>query len=630
MKKLCSLLLAFMAASFSYTASALTLKFNVDVPERVKFEYNYMEVTLADDGTLTLDKNSYGYYEYLYIKLQSSEFVFTSCTCTTNSELSFWGGGSSYYYRNPDDTWDKSEWTVTTANLEDLRTDSCVMVIIGDVNKVRFQRKNSTTVTLSDTTTIKYNPSTEVPFQIGYNGYGSSLYKVELNNNAVTASYGTYSVTPTSATDTIRVTTDAPADAKVPFTFSFVNDGTSGCVDSVLVNGEKVTNWADDDFSVAWGAKVDIYFNTTDYGVKYKWSTDSYWNTAYSTFALNSAVNDSYTLEIDATKYEDYHVTLNVTKPELMTLTVGSRTLSLTEGENDVTFNTANTTLQIAPKTDCRIVSVMDNAGTTYTGSSSISVDTKTLTSVTIVADSIRRDKQFVLYIDDISKSGNCYYLTLGDYSYRFYYTGWNSGYNVINFAEAENNHTIYVYNTDNGGYWYAGYKNDVALEGSYNYQFSYQTIADGDVYKVFLAAAPETLEVSMNVSDAVEEDDDVLAALEEGIAIKKDIITEVDYFDLFGGIEVLTGTQVDITLGTELDLVIGYNEAVYAPDENGICHITVVADGELVIMKASEVSTAMQQTSATVKATKIVRDGRVLIIRGEEAFDVLGNVVVR
>lgn len=328
MKKLYSLLLALVAASFSFTANALTLKFNVDNPERVKIEYNYAEVQLADDGTLMLEKDSYGYYSTLRVKAKSSEYTITACTCSSNTSLSFYGSGSEYY-ANPQDSWDNSEWNITTANLDDLRTASCIMVIVGDVNKVKFQRYNSTEVTLSDTTTIKYNPSTEVPFAIGYNGYGANLYKVEINNGTVTPYYGSYKVTPEgTATDTIFVTTDAPADAKVSVTLKFVNDGTSGCVDSVLVNGEKVTNWAEEDFTVAWGAKVDVYFNATDYSIKYKWSTDSYWNTAYSSVSLNSAVNESYTLEIDATKYEDYHVTLNVTKPALMTLTVGSRTLT--------------------------------------------------------------------------------------------------------------------------------------------------------------------------------------------------------------------------------------------------------------------------------------------------------------
>ena len=273
---------------------------------------------------------------------------------------------------------------------------------------------------------------------------------------------------------------------------------------------------------------------------------------------------------------------------------------------------------------------MVDNAGKTYSGSGSIDVDTKELTSLTIVADSIKRDKQFVLYVDDMSKT-SYYYLTLSDNSQRFSGSGWQSGYNIVNFAEAENNHTIYIYNNDNNGYWYAGYKNGVALEGSYNTQFYGQTIADGDVFKVFLAAAPDTVTVSMNVSDAVEGDDEAMAALEAGIAIKKDIITDVNYMSMFAGIDVLTGTQIDITLGAESGLVIGYNGNVFTPDAEGVCHVTAVVDGDMTIMKESEGgATALQQVVDGVKAAKVVRDGRVLIIRGEEVFDVLGNAVVR
>lgn len=637
MKKLFSLLLAFVAASFSFTANALTLKFNVDNPERVKFEYNGMVVALADDGTLTLEKN-YGNYSTLYVKAKSSEYTITACTCSSNTSLSFYVSGSDYY-AYPQDSWDNSEWNITTANLDDLRTASCIMVIVGDVNKVKFQRYNRTEVTLSDTTTIKYNPSTEVPFAIAYNGYGANLYKVEINNGTVTPYYGTYNVTPKgNATDTIFVTTDAPADAKVSVTLNFVNDGTSGCVDSVLVNGEKVSNWADADFSVAWGAKVDVYFNATDYSIKYKWSTDSYWNTTYSSVSLNSAVNDSYTLNIDATKYQDYQVTLNVTKPELMTLTVGSKTLVLTEGSNDVTFNTGATILRIAPKTDCYIVSVVDNAGMTYSGSGNIEVDTKSLTSVTIVADSIKRDKQFVLYVDDMSKT-SYYYLTLSDNSQRFSGSGWQSGYNIVNFAEAENKHTIYIYNNDNNGYWYAGYKNGVALEGSYNNQFYGQTIADGDVFKVFLAAVPETYEITLELAEELYEAkyEDAVLSLQDDLLMYADILTSVDWSTIFvtafnptpTPMQVLQGTQIDLNLGAAADvLAVKYNEQVVTPVD-GVCTLTITASGAIQFISRSG-ATALQQAVDGAKAAKVVRDGCVMIIRGEEVFDILGNAVVK
>ena len=55
------------------------------------------------------------------------------------------------------------------------------------------------------------------------------------------------------------------------------------------------------------------------------------------------------------------------------------------------------------------------------------------------------------------------------------------------------------------------------------------------------------------------------------------------------------------------------------------------MVDGDMTIMKESEGgATALQQVVDGVKAAKVVRDGRVLIIRGEEVFDVLGNAVVR
>ena len=83
------------------------------------------------------------------------------------------------------------------------------------------------------------------------------------------------------------------------------------------------------------------------------------------------------------------------------------------------------------------------------------------------------------------------------------------------------------------------------------------------------------------------------------------------------------------MSLGGAADaLAVKYNEQVVTPVD-GVCTLTITTSGAIQFISRSG-ATAVQQVAEGVKATKVVRDGRVLIIRGAEVFDVLGNAVVR
>ena len=67
----------------------------------------------------------------------------------------------------------------------------------------------------------------------------------------------------------------------------------------------------------------------------------------------------------------------------------------------------------------------------------------------------------------------------------------------------------------------------------------------------------------------------------------------------------------------------------VITADAEGNCEV-VVEDDLFVEFAVDNTSTAIVNTSALETATKVVCDGRVLIIRGEEMFDVLGNSIAQ
>ena len=318
--------------------------------------------------------------------------------------------------------------------------------------------------------------------------------------------------------------------------------------------------------------------------------------------------------------------------------TYGEKDLVLTKGVNTIDIvlgKTPNIFVQLAG--GATLVSFVDNNDVDYSSyvpdgvnvSSPKAIAVAAGQAFTIRTKGLERDRKCAIYIEGNAALVNGGSVTrAADGSMRSQVVTLGSsgkdGYTVVEFAESEAMFG-FSFNGVNG----VVYINDTVYAAS-TMSF-YQKLNDGDVVKAYFGAAPDTVTVSLGVSEVVAGDDEVMAALEAGIAIKKDIITDVDYMNMFAGIDVLTGTQIDITLGAESGLVIGYNGSVFAPDAEGVCHVTAVVDGAMTIMKESEGgATGMQEIVGGMKATKVVRDGCVMIIRGEEMFDILGNAVVK
>ena len=319
--------------------------------------------------------------------------------------------------------------------------------------------------------------------------------------------------------------------------------------------------------------------------------------------------------------------------------TYGETDIVLTKGVNTIDIvlgKTPNIFVKLAG--GATLVSFVDNSDVDYSSYVPDGVNVYSPKAIAVAAGQaftirtkgLERDRKCAIYIEGnaaLSNGGNVTraarnnslrseVVTLGKNE--------KDGYTVVEFAESEAMFG-FSFNGVNG----VVYINDTVYAAS-TMSF-YQKLNDGDVVKAYFGASPDTVTVNLGVSDVVAGDGAVMAALGTGIAIKKDIITDVDYMSMFAGIDVLTGTQIDITLGAESGLVIGYNGSVFAPDAEGVCHVTAVVDGDMTIMKESEGgATALQEIVGGMKATKVVRDGRVIIIRGEEMFDILGNAVVK
>ena len=662
MKKLYSLLLALVAASFSFTANALysdmTVTVNIDDVSRVSvsvknFHFVDGEQTEFKNGENKIQflKADYGEYENptLSFGVKDAAYGIVGTYAYTYGETTYenpLNGSMTSITVSPNDAY---TYTITSFVIADERSEKCT-VWVDDASVVNCTRADYTTISLTSNqeTEVAFAPSTntrvkDLPLKVRA---GKTLYKVTLDGEAVAESNGYYYITPKNGSK-VRIEANFP-DVNVPVSFT----GTTEAINKVTVDGVEVpvaTAFAEG-WTVKLGSTVQFWGNVNDYsftsltvnGTTVNVGQNSQWSYGYG-YSFTVTTETEQTIVVGAAKFETVQFTIDVDDPANVVVKKGSNygetNIVLTKGVNTIDIvlgKTPNIFVELAG--GATLVSFVDDNGMDYSSYVPDGVNVYSPKAIAVAAGQaftirtkgLERDRKCAIYIEGnaaLSNGGNVTraarnnslrseVVTLGKNE--------KDGYTVVEFAESEAMFG-FSFNGVNG----VVYINDTVYAAST--MFFYQKLNDGDVVKAYFGAAPDTVTVSLGVSEVVAGDDAVMTALEAGIAIKKDIITDVDYMNMFAGIDVLTGTQIDITLGAESGLVIGYNGSVFAPDAEGVCHVTAVVDGDMTIMKESEGgSTAMQQIVEGIKATKVVRDGRVLIIRGEEMFDILGNAVVK
>lgn len=661
MKKLYSLLLAFIAASFSFTANALysdmTVTVNIDDVSRVSVSgttFHFVDGAQTEfkngENKIKFLKAEYGEYDYanLSFGVKDAAYGIVGTSAYTYGETTYenpLSGSMTNITVSPNDAY---TYTITSFVIAEERSEKCT-VWVDDASVVNCTRADGTTISLTS------NQETEVAFALSTNTRvkdlplkvraGKTLYKVTLDGAAVAESNGYYYITPKNGSR-VRIEANFP-DVNVPVSFT----GTTEAINKVTVDGVEVpvaTAFAEG-WTVKLGSTVQFWGNLDDYsftsltvnGTTVDVGQSSQWSYGYG-YSFTVTTETAQKIVVGATKLATVQFTIDVDDPNNVVVRKGSNydetDIVLTKGMNTIDIvlgKTPNIFVKLAG--GATLVSFVDNNGVDYSSYVPDGVNLYSPKAIAVAAGQaftirtkgLERDRKCAIYIEGnaaLVNGGSVTRAADGSMRSQVVTLGANGkdGYTVVEFAESEAMFG-FSFNGVNG----VVYINDTVYAAS-TMSF-YQKLNDGDVVKAYFGAAPDTVTVSLGVSEVVAGDDAVMAALEAGIAIKKDIITDVNYMSMFTGIDVLTGTQIDITLGAESGLVIGYNGSVFTPDAEGVCHVTAVVDGDMTIMKESEGgSTAMQQIVEGIKATKIVRDGRVLIIRGEEMFDILGNSVVK
>ncbi len=610
MRKIYSFVLAFVACILATNINAaISITINIDDISRVKVLQDYQEVSgLVTGNNVISSENEYTYVE---IHPKSGDFGLTSVVQidkegkTEERYISY--GVCAFQVSSYNDGF---TYKVTSFSYEALRTASC-KIYVDNASKVTVQRNNYSDIALTDGLNIvKFiadGDNAETPFSISSN---SSLYKVKLNGEEKSASYGYYSVSPANG-DSITILANYP-DVDVPVHFIAGNEASKGFITEVTVDGEAVTNWGDDNFTVKLGSTVGYKGNQSDYKFDSLFvgtTKNTYLSSSGATFFVGSTTED-YTVKYYAHKYATYDITINIDHPERVTLYKGysysNNPISLVAGENTVSLTEQVSGISFKVNAGCWIESFTDAEGTEYKNTSSYSLITTSAGKVfTITTGEVDRQLHAEFYIDDPSAStygGNVTFNAGGNNrSTPLIFQGEGgvlaqSGYNLLTFdASFDNPVQVSFWGPDASTIFF--YINDVKQDASTSFNF---TLADGDVIKAFLKAEPQTYTVTFAAKEGTD----------YGFAdVVRDVIVPVE--DVTAPLSVLTDTKISFKLtGTTQvtandKVLVAGDEGIYSLNINE--NTTILAGGETTAVEDAGV--AQNSNVYTLQGVLLLKD---------------------
>lgn len=572
---------------FAISANAQTkVIVNVDDPERVDIQVNYASVEGIVAGDNELEIPQYGSF-YVYAK---SGCALQSVRCTTTgSDASIYNLTQAYIYVNPSSD-ELLRYEVKSNTLEALRTAS-VTINVDDASQVSamLSTTNERLSLVNGDNTVKFIPGVESPISIAHANYGYILYQVLLNGEKVDAQGTNYSVNVSNG-DALTIKANFPEDLVYPIHFNYVNEGTEGAVSTVTVNGESVTNFNDEDFTVPAGKQVSITFNIQDYQL--------------NSFKVNGATASTYgsyqffptgetTLEIDATKYADFNCTLNIDHAENVTVYKGysynNDIISVVDGENVLTMTSKNNIITIKPNSGCKIESVTDNLGSTfytnYNGEYEITMSEGQ--TVTVTTSAIVRNDVLTVNLDDETTAISYFNFVRADRSPITLAKGpnevkFNSDDNPFNFSwyDPSGKTRAFINGVEAKPYY----------EGSNTYYYSF---TNGDVLDVFFVTEVSPLAVTFTSNDESVAANTTVSVDGKGAAI--------DYWA--NGLTVLSGTTLSIAPAGDAPIYVMNGEKVLTPAEDGTYKVTVTEDTALTLSSTS--LTGIEEVTANAAADK-------------------------
>lgn len=540
-------------------ADAFSITLNVDDASRINVFLNGTKDVVNGDNVFEVKDG-----DYLSVTTQNNAGLVSVFNGDKAVKLDSY---SSFRLKLTESEYVGAKFIVKTATLDEMRTASC-KVTVDDPSKVtlRLSRTFTTVQLKSGENEVKFIPGTESTFTISPQSYNTPLYKVTRNSVAAEAEWGSYTLKNVAEGDVIDIQANYPdIDCAVKFN---VNAEGVGFIKSVTVNGNEVTNYLDDNFTVKCGSTISITRNSEDYKlesfkVNGEDKTSDFYEESYDFF-----VTDAATFDITAKKYATFKATVDIDDVSHATVYKGysyyDDAFDMKNGKNEIEVSEKQPLISLVAKDGYYFTSVNDGT-TEYTdqSTSEIKVDVTDGMVLKVVTAAIVRDKKALVYVDDRSATSSMVF-SRGDYNR----IEIGTGYNELEFYKGDNPFSVTVYaNTKKV------YKNDVAVDPLYSggYYFSF-SLEDGDVVKMFFTKTPATVKADITANGGA-----------ENLSVVKDRIQPVA--DFSAGISCLEDTELAFAAKEGYSIkALTVDGTAATAEADGTYKVVVKADAKIVV----------------------------------------------
>lgn len=571
MKKFYLFLIMLLSVIAPQAADAFSITLNVDDASRINVFLNGTKDVVNGDNVFEVKDG-----DYLSVTTQNNAGLVSVFNGDKAVKLDSY---SSFRLKLTESEYAGAKFIVKTATLDEMRTASC-KVTVDDPSKVtlRLSRTFTTVQLKSGENEVKFIPGTESTFTISPQSYNTPLYKVTRNSVAAEAEWGSYTLKNVAEGDVIDIQANYPdIDCAVKFN---VNAEGVGFIKSVTVNGNEVTNYLDDNFTVKCGSTISITRNSEDYKlesfkVNGEDKTSDFYEDSYNIF-----VTDAATFDITAKKYATFKATVDIDDVSHATVYKGysyyDDAFDMKNGKNEIEVSEKQPLISLVAKDGYYFTSVNDGT-TEYTdqSTSEIKVDVTDGMVLKVVTAAIVRDKKALVYVDDRSATSSMVF-SRGDYNR----IEIGTGYNELEFYKGDNPFSVTVYaNTKKV------YKNDVAVDPTYSggsyFRFS---LEDGDVVKMFFTKTPATVKADITANGGA-----------ENLSVVKDRIQPVA--DFSAGISCLEDTELAFAAKEGYSIkALTVDGTAATAEADGTYKVVVKADANIVV----ELQTASGISSVT------------------------------
>ena len=581
MRKIYYLFLTMLLGMVGMTANAQESKsmkviFNVDNPDNVTINVDGVNQTLvAGDNEITLNAPN-GYYNSVYVNATDGNFITKVTKDDANQVPKPYNTSWSFY---PSDSDADKTISIETIAGKDARTASCT-VNVDDASKVRVQRNGTySNVELQNgENTVYYIPGYETMLMIDAATYGTTLYKVTLNDVDLAYSYGYSANLSADGGDKIDIKANFPDGLTYNVKFTYVDAlNAKGVVTGVTVNGTAIEDYDNaEGFDVPAGQSVVVSFDNVNYKIDAVKLNDNpvY---VYSSYSFTPTADTE--INIDAHNYGTVKATLNIDNKDNVTVYKGysyqNDIITVNDGDNEIELSENNAVITIKANSGCFITSV--TYGETVLSNQSeytINPVTKGM-EISVISGAIVRDKSFTLNIDDISAATSGFNLTRTD---RTNVENLATGENKVAFAENETHYQLAAYGSSVFGVFKKGVMINPSYQGGTSIEFD---VADGDVFDAYVKELPNTYNVNFELAEGI-----------YSYQFNEVSASHVGYSYQWQnmGYTAIKGTSFEITIipASGLNIVVKVGETTYNADGSGAFVVPVSGAATISITKST------------------------------------------